>query len=290
MNSKPYKVIDKAVFKDSLWVEVRTRNVMPGEEVTIKIEDKDNPNDLPIYVNVTVDIEGKALVKLEGFSSTVSNHCNHPDGAIEVAKYIVDEIKKNTKSNIASTIRYYASEEEYRKRYEEWLEKNFIQQALLPLQTPDPIKARLYWTRQVFKNMPWDHKPKIRDKFKHLAVERVEYSNRTKKMVTYKSYYHKYKDYDYFYDVWSNIHFGYVGLSVGFDEDTLLGGADMAQVFDSGGNNSLDTPDDKTSIKIGFSLFYKYGVYAEKLSKEDVLEFLDSAKMEESKKKHKCSN
>ena len=60
-------------------------------------------------------------------------------------------------------------------------------------------------------------------------------------MVTYKSYWHKYKDYDYYYDVWSNIHYGYVGLSVGFDEKTLLGGADLAQVIDSKGGNAEDT-------------------------------------------------
>jgi len=29
------------------------------------------------------------------------------------------------------------------------------------------------------------------------------------------------EEYEYFYDIWSNIHFGYVGASVGFDRETL---------------------------------------------------------------------
>ena len=46
--------------------------------------------------------------------------CNHKDGAKIVAEYIVNEIKTNTRSKIADSIRYYASYEEYEKRYEEW--------------------------------------------------------------------------------------------------------------------------------------------------------------------------
>ena len=65
-----------------------------------------------------------------------------------------------------------------------------------------------------------------------------------------------YKNYDYFFDVWSNIHYGYVGLSVGFDEDTLLKGSDIQQFILESKNiitklklPSGDTNDDKTTIK-----------------------------------------
>lgn len=146
------------------------------------------------------------------------------------------------------------------------------------------MKAKILWTERVFAKRPWDHKPIIREKFSHLAVERTH----PQTQVVYKSYYHKYKDYDYFYDVWSNIHYGYVGLSVGFDEDMLLNGADLAQIIDSKGGNVEDTNDDKTSIKIGFSLYYKYGKYAEGLTANDILEALDNATMTESKLKHVC--
>ena len=214
--------------------------------------------------------------------------CKHVEGAVVVAQYIVDEIKTNTKSEVAGSIRYYASEEEYKKRYEEWKKNKSIGKYLNPPEPQNLLKAKMLWTERVFAKRPWDHKPLIRNKFNGLAVERTEYSTEVKRMVTYKSYWHKYKDYDYYYDVWSNIHYGYVGLSVGFDEKTLLGGADLAQVIDSSGGNAEDTGDDKTSIKIGFALYYKYGRYAEGLTAQDILNALDSSMMTESKRKHVC--
>lgn len=210
--------------------------------------------------------------------------CNHKDGAKIVAEYIVNEIKTNTRSKIADSIRYYASYEEYEKRYEEWKKRTLLGQLLTQPEPQNLLKAKILWTERVFAKRPWDHKPKIRDRFRHLAVERTN----PQTQVVYKSYYHKYKDYDYFYDVWSNIHYGYVGLSVGFDEDMLLNGADLAQIIDSKGNNAGDTDDDKTSIKIGFTLYYKYGKYADGLTANDILEALDAAIMTESKLKHVC--
>lgn len=210
--------------------------------------------------------------------------CNHKDGAKIVAEYIVNEIKTNTRSKIADSIRYYASYEEYEKRYEEWKKRTLLGQLLTQPEPQNLLKAKMLWTERVFAKRPWDHKPKIRDRFRHLAVERTN----AQTQVVYKSYYHKYKDYDYFYDVWSNIHYGYVGLSVGFDEDMLLNGADLAQIIDSKGNNAGDTDDDKTSIKIGFTLYYKYGKYADGLTANDILEALDAAIMTESKLKHVC--
>lgn len=214
--------------------------------------------------------------------------CNHKDGAKIVAEYIVNEIKTNTRSKIADSIRYYASYEEYEKRYEEWKKRTLLGQLLTQPEPQNLLKAKILWAERVAAKRPWDHKPLIRDKFNGLAVERTEYSAEVKRMVTYKSYWHKYKDYDYYYDVWSNIHYGYVGLSVGFDEKTLLGGADLAQVIDSKGGNAEDTGDDKTSIKIGFALYYKYGRYAEGLTAQDILSALDSSMMTESKRKHVC--
>ena len=210
--------------------------------------------------------------------------CNHRDGAKIVAEYIVHEIQTNTRSNIANSIRYYASYNEYIKRYDEWKKKSLLGQILTKPEPQNLLKAKILWTERVFAKRPWDHKPIIREKFSHLAVERTH----PQTQVVYKSYYHKYKDYDYFYDVWSNIHYGYVGLSVGFDEDMLLNGADLAQIIDSKGGNVEDTNDDKTSIKIGFSLYYKYGKYAEGLTANDILEALDNATMTESKLKHVC--
>lgn len=56
--------------------------------------------------------------------------CNHRDGAKIVAEYIVHEIQTNARSNIANSIRYYASYDEYTKRYDEWKKKSLLGQIL----------------------------------------------------------------------------------------------------------------------------------------------------------------
>lgn len=228
---------------------------------------------MPYLQSPTVKVSEKTMVR-----------CKHVDGAIAIAEYIVNEIKTNTRSQIADSIRYWTLDEEYKKRYEEWKNNKSIGKYLNPPEPQNLLKAKILWIERVFAKRPWDHKPKIRDKFRHLAVERTH----PQTQVIYKSYYHKYKDYDYYYDVWSNIHYGYVGLSVGFDEDTLLNGADLAQIIDSKGGNAEDTGDDKTAIKIGFNLYYKYGRFAETLTAQDILNALDAAIMTESKLKHVC--
>ena len=119
--------------------------------------------------------------------------CNHKDGAKIVAEYIVNEIKTNTRSKIADSIRYYASYEEYEKRYEEWKKRTLLGQLLTQPEPQNLLKAKILWAERVAAKRPWDHKPLIRDKFNGLAVERTEYSAEVKRMVTYKSYWHNIK-------------------------------------------------------------------------------------------------
>ena len=89
----------------------------------------------------------------------ITTPCEHKiDGAVKVAEYIVREIKKNTRSKIAENIRYYASEEEYTKRFNEWKNSSLIVRLLTQ---PDPrnlIIAKTLWTERVLKGRPWDQK------------------------------------------------------------------------------------------------------------------------------------
>lgn len=56
----------------------------------------------------------------------------------------------------------------------------------------------------------------------------------------------------YFYDIWSNLHFGYVGRAAGFTLDELLGGSDVQQKADHGAG---DESADKSSVREGFNLY-----------------------------------
>jgi len=57
----------------------------------------------------------------------------------------------------------------------------------------------------------------------------------------------------FFLDIWSNIHYGYVGLAAGFLETELLWGSDLQSLWH---NRSGDPPSDVASIKIGFRLYH----------------------------------
>lgn len=107
-----------------------------------------------------------------------------------------------------------------------------------------------------------------------------------------KSYYHKYKQHDYFYDVWSIIRYGYVGLSIGFSEELLLAGSTWEQNMTPGAVGD-DTLDDITSMKIGFSLYHRFGKMADTLTARDILDALENTSqtsMPVSKQKHWCWN
>jgi hypothetical protein len=71
-------------------------------------------------------------------------------------------------------------------------------------------KAFVIWIERVGQNRPWDHTPIIRR--------------------TIGGIWHKQGKYDYFYDIWSNVHYGYVGMAGGFSESVLLDGAGAEQI------------------------------------------------------------
>ena len=222
--------------------------------------------------------------------------CPHQvDGAIQVAEYIVREIKNNVKSGAAETMRELMDYDG--KKRKAWEALPLWQRGFVPMPTPSPGVAYTIWTKKVFKDQEWDHKWQIRDNkaFNSVAIPRKggslkgvrENRNNKRKVRDSKSYWHKYKRHDYFYDVWSNIHFGYVGLACGFDQRTLLWGGARAQLFDEGRVDG-DAPDDQVCIKIGFTLFKQFGMWAENLTAQAVLDALEQADLNESRETHVC--
>lgn len=72
------------------------------------------------------------------------------------------------------------------------------------------VSAVTIWTQKVGQNKEWDHKPKLRRLFPGVR--------------------HKQGQYDYYYDIWSNIHYGYVGTISGLADSILLDGAGAEQI------------------------------------------------------------
>lgn len=105
----------------------------------------------------------------------------------------------------------------------------------------------------------WDHKDRILKRFGPWSSDLV-----TK--------------HDYFLDIWSNIHFGYIGLSIGFSEGILKSGAGVAQLTNDGVLETfateckasalelacfpaLDHPQDQAAIQVGFDLWKMKGLH-----------------------------
>ena len=195
--------------------------------------------------------------------------CDHKDGAIQVAQYIVDEIQTNVNSSVAHRMRYHLTGElsNQLKRVFDKADASIMQ---ISNKTGQPIAganhrsrskitAAELWIGQVNTEKPWDHKNKIRKKFKTVAVHRpLPPPSDTWS----ETYYHKYKEYDYYIDIWSNIHYGYVGRSVGFTANELLTGSNIAQYVSNAVQREIsgDTTDDKTAINIGIELYEKHNL------------------------------
>lgn len=91
----------------------------------------------------------------------------------------------------------------------------------------------------------WDHKPDITDSYRHFS-----YDSKTKKL--------------YMYDIWSNIHYGFVGAAIHFTTWELTTGAKVANVLSSRGASLIkygqaDDPRDQAAIMLGIDLWSKYG-------------------------------
>jgi hypothetical protein len=130
-------------------------------------------------------------------------------------------------------------------------------QGCVVLGMSDWVIGAMAWKEMVDYKHPWDHKPKIKNNPRFVSsTKSVEY--------------HLHGDTAYLHDVWSNVHYGYVGRAVGFTLAVLLDGAGVAQlkqdldiphgVLPMGTGSSLlprrfDPPTDRYSITLGFNMY-----------------------------------
>jgi hypothetical protein len=183
------------------------------------------------------------------------------DEMTPIAKYMASEMTRNPRSPVAlrilalNTSGEKCASDMYQAAARSW-------QA-----SPDPtycvsksvvnqLQAMKLWYDQVRYDGPWDHKPEIK--------RRPEFHSRTG-----SPEFHIFGNTAYNFDVWSNVHYGYVGLAVGFDRSLLLDGAGVAQLTHdlkqtppwpnrSGPwilPRSWDRSEDRIAIKLGFELY-----------------------------------
>jgi hypothetical protein len=170
-----------------------------------------------------------------------------------VIAYIHGEMKKNVKSGEAIAIR-------------DWLDVSFWDVVVPIKMGANTARANKKWYDMVKTGGPWDHKKHIRSTYGEWTHDAL-----SKRLFRF--------------DIWSNLHYGYVGASCGFGEDWLLAGVGVAQVpggaVPAGVANrvqdptspldwakALDDPADQWAISLGYGL---WGSYKDALTADHIL-------------------
>jgi hypothetical protein len=158
----------------------------------------------------------------------------------DVIAYIHGEMTTNVMSGDALAIR-------------DWLDIQFWETLIPGKITLDIAKAYKKWYDLVKTGGPWDHKSHIKKTYGDWTLD--DPNSRL-----------------YFFDIWSNIHYGYIGKACGFPEWDLLAGAGIAQwkagtvpdgywerrlkkIGDADVFSAFDDPADQEAIKVGFELW-----------------------------------
>lgn len=238
-------------------------------------------------------------------SKEVPCPCGCTDTAVDIARYIVGEMKKNPFTDVGKQItqanRFSPSAEIEEWKKQPWYTKLGGMPDYYGMAAGLRAGAMMKWASYVRPHGPWDHKPIIE---KMLIAKGL-----------FNRGWHKYGQYDYFYDIWSNIHYGYVGCAVGFGASTLIGGAGLAQVGSDVGSDlskthlptiqqhpengsfpaSADDVQDHISIKLGIDLYN--AVKPDKLTPDILLRNIATVPVpwgqddgeDHGKKRHRCS-
>ncbi|NDZ97725.1 hypothetical protein G3I13_20930 [Streptomyces sp. SID6673] len=145
--------------------------------------------------------------------------------------YIFEEMKRNYDSDVVKGIHQLNSKPKW---WEVWRYADGLEDA----------NALGRWALKVRTNGDWDHKPKLREMFGIPQegggdLDYFQYPGTDKRV---------------YLDIYSNIHYGYVGKAAGFDDQTLMRGANS----DTAGTGTGDPGDDIT-MKAGMDMWDKYG-------------------------------
>lgn len=111
--------------------------------------------------------------------------------------------------------------------------------------------AYFIWWNAVRDHAMWDHKPKLQKKFRLKDSDDYYFPIRGD------------TEHEFYYDIWSNIHYGFVGSAAGFDADTLHKYAESGRL----GTGKTDEGD-KLSVQIGIDLWNKHRL---ELTQSDVI-------------------
>lgn len=219
-------------------------------------------------------VDPNSVPKKPGEKPEASFTCKDPDMMEQVANYIAGEMNRNIAHpsvlKMKSLTGFDAAAERAKFQELPWYARlsrpDFQAMAL-----GNMAAAMALWAERVGQNRPWDHKVTIGQQF--------------------GGTWQKHGQVDYFYDIWSNIHYGYVGRFAGLSEAVLLDGAGLEQIASDSirkvqkwgerkgprrsaeidGLRAWDDIGDRVSISIGVKLYEQHpngGITAKMLMDE----------------------
>jgi uncharacterized Zn-binding protein involved in type VI secretion len=200
--------------------------------------------------------------------------CKDPDLMDEVSSYIAGEMNRNiTHPSVVKMkkLNSFNAANEYKKLQQEPWYARLSPPNFEAMELGNKGAAMALWAERVGQNRPWDHKVTIGEQF--------------------GGAWQKQGKVDYFYDIWSNVHYGYVGMAGGLSEGVLLDGAGLEQIAsdslrkiqkwgkrqgphrsaDIEGMRAWDDIGDRVSISIGVKLYKQHphgGITAKMLMNE----------------------
>lgn len=156
---------------------------------------------------------------------TEPSSCNHPDQMEELASYIAGEMNRNISHPSVLKMKELLSYDPTAAA-EKFLALPWYSRLAGPpnfsgIALKKQIEALAIWTERVGQNRPWDHKPILQERYNGVV-------------------WHKQGKYNYYYDIWSNIHYGYVGTAAGLSEGLLLDGAGAEQIISDSVRKGLE--------------------------------------------------
>lgn len=226
-------------------------------------------------MSAVLDKNGRPM-RLAGAVNTTPAHddmakalhvCNHGNDVQAIAEYMVAEMNRNPHSEqgkkMAEANAFDPVKEMKNWQAAPWYARLGPMPDYFAMKNGMRAAAYYIWAERVGPGRPWDHKPILSARLRRQRIFRIGWQ--------------RYGNNDYFYDIWSNIHYGFVGVACGFSADELLGGAGLAQaasditrdlksmrvptVQHHPGNgawaNSFDDIPDHISITLGMQLYHQ---------------------------------
>jgi hypothetical protein len=190
------------------------------------------------------------------------------DELTPIAEYMSREINLNLRSKEVRAMKrlnnypayYRANKDKMVELLGGWANSRLMEFHVDHLVTYEAKAAAMaIWTKMVAQGQKWDHKPVVRRCFQPRSPGGQDF--------------HAWKDRRYFLDIWSNIHYGYIGIASGFSEAMLLDGAGLEQIgsdflngiffekkidIPTGRLRDYDDDNDRFSIELGIKLFSQF--------------------------------